>query len=110
MKLELLEDQQGNKFLDVKLAPEQLELLRVLNDSSTWKLYRQVLLTLKEAYVQSLLPSTDPNHCMKTLGLVAGLNLAINQLGASLAMHDQKLARSVERETKNAPQGSGVSE
>lgn len=63
-----------------KLSVEQFEQLRGLRNSDSWKLYRQILIQMKDAHFHSALAESDPNKVMKTIGLVAGLNLAVNQL------------------------------
>lgn len=78
-----------------KLTAEDYEMLRTLNGSQYWKHYRGILLKAKEAYFNSVLPMKDPNEMMKHIGIVAGINFAINQLPILVAEHDAKVRKKV---------------
>jgi hypothetical protein len=102
----VMKDPDGNPVPTVtRLSPNQEEMLKRLNDSDSWKFYRTLLLQAKNGYVTALLQENDPTKMAKTVGLVAGLNFALNQLGVLLDQINKKHAKSVESETKNSPQG-----
>ena len=104
MDLKVARDTNGNLVTITQLGPEQYEMLKMLHESAAWKLYRTLLIQAKEGYFHSALPMKDPNEVMKTIGMVAGINLAVNQLGVLMAQFEQQKAKSVDRETKNDPQ------
>lgn len=80
-----------------KLSPEDKEKLIALQSSSQWKLYRQILMAIKGGHSQSLIQMEDTNKVFKTLGQIAGLNLAVVQL--DLIVEQIKKARQVQAES-----------
>lgn len=60
-----------------------------------------MLIKAKEAYVNSILPMKDPNDMLKHVGIVAGINFAINQLPLLVAQYDAKILKQLaEKELK----------
>lgn len=104
--LETGRDQFGNEIPVLIPSKEQHEILKMLDSSPAWKLYRLMLIQAKEAKLRSILGSNDPNQVMKTIGEVAGLNFTINQLGILVAQHNKKV-KSVDSETTNYPYAEG---
>lgn len=79
------------------IGPDDVEYLRMLRDSPAWGVYRGVLMKLKDGYFHSTLTKAEPNDVMKTVGMVLGINLAINQLPAILQTYDMRVKREEER-------------
>jgi hypothetical protein len=101
-----VKQQSGDLLFDFKLTPEDASDLSQLFESRAWKTYRRLLMSMKEGYQHSLLPMEDEKKIMKTLGVVVGMNLAINQLGVTVATF-KKQASAFEGETKNPSQPKG---
>jgi len=97
-------DKDGNLVLNAALTPEQVEHLRVMYHSAGWKIYRQMLITMKDGHQLHMLPKSDPNEILKELGIVVGLNSSINQLGVLMAQLKKQQDEHVARESKNLPQ------
>lgn len=89
-----------------QMTTDEAALLMSLFESSGWKVYRKVLLSMKEGYVSQMLPCEHKDKVMKTLGIVVGLNAAINQLGTLVAGFKNKAA-SFKGEPKNPSQLKG---
>lgn len=102
----MVEEKEYQELL--KFIPNEMEfeLLRILKDQDSWKIYRKILLKYKEYYLYEALKSNDPNFVMKNIGIVAGVNFAINQLVILVDQHN-KLAKSVNDKTKNHSQSEG---
>lgn len=84
---------------------EEKEALVTLQGSHYWKIYRKILMGLKEGTNIQLLASTDQTLIVKKLGEVVGLNLAINQLDALVAQFKrQELNDKLKEEAKNLKQ------
>lgn len=94
--------EQGLNF-DFKLTPEDMNDLLQLFESQSWKTYRKVLLSAKDGYQHSMLPQTETNQLLKTLGVVVGINFAVNQLGILVATF-KKQANAFSGESKNRGQ------
>lgn len=105
-EFQLVMDEKGQLQALARLTPDQQETLKALESSGAWKLYRKILLQAKDGYFQSALPMKDPNEILKTIGIVAGINFAVNQLAFLVAQYN-KQAKTVEGETKNHPQAQG---
>lgn len=100
-------DEKGNPIpLIKKFTREQIELLRMLNESGAWILYRRILNQQLQALLFSTLAEDNPTKMAKSVGQVAGMNFAINQLGSILDVQNKK-AKHVENETKNSSQAEG---
>lgn len=89
---------------DVGLSDEDWEILQELNQSRGWRLYRQILLSMKEGHQIAMYPMKDSSEVLKSLGIVVGLNLSVNQLGAMMAQLKQIRDRRVAGESKNQQQ------
>jgi hypothetical protein len=98
------DEKTGDLVTATILGDEQYEILKMLSESPAWRLYRQLLIQAKEGYFHQALAMNDPHQVMKTMGTVAGINLAVNQLAVLMAQYKQKQARAVDRATKNDPQ------
>jgi hypothetical protein len=85
-----------------KLTEEDFEKLKALKVSSQWKLYRQILIAVRDGHSQSLAPMEDSNRVFKTLGMIAGLNLAVVQLDLLVEQFDK--AKRVPAESKKPVQ------
>lgn len=84
------------------ITAEDMEILKTLNTSAYWKYYKELLIKAKDAYFNSTLAMSDPNLVMKNIGMVAGINFAINQLGVIVGSHANLVKRKqVEAEAKN---------
>lgn len=96
---------EGNelKLQTDRLSLEDKEQLKVLFNSQGWKLYRNLLMKMKEAHNLSILQDVNPNTILKTLGIIVGLNASINQLGVLMAQFKQsEAALSGNRETERS--------
>ena len=93
-----LERTPDGKGFNIVMPVDDKQNLMVLFDSAYWKTYRKVLMTQKRGYELEILQVDDPNKVLKLLGLITGLNLAINQLGILVA---QFKAMDKKAETKN---------
>ena len=80
----------GEFRIGFNLTPESIESLKTLYNSPHWKLYREVLISAKTEYFNSILPKTETNDIVKNIGIVTGINLAINQLGVLVAEHNRR--------------------
>lgn len=83
----------------VELTPEEKEMLKELFESRGWKVYWKYLIAQKNAKVLEAVQIFETNKHFHFTGIVAGLNLAINQLGILVAMFN-KPARHVAAESK----------
>jgi hypothetical protein len=106
--IQIIKDERdGNLKTQAILTDEQLEILKTLSESQGWKLYRQLLIQMKEGYFHQTLSMSETNDIVKTIGHVAGINLAVNQLVVLMDLYKhrvkQREAKAVERVTKNAP-------
>lgn len=81
----------------LSLTAEEYEQLRALNQSPFWKFYRELLIKIKDAQFLSILPEDNPNKVLKGMGMVAGINLAINQLPMLVSQHDASIKRKQEK-------------
>lgn len=102
VSVRLRKTQDGNSVVDFLLNPEDLEHLRTLRDLPQWKVYRKVLMAAKDGYFQACLPMTETNQVMKTMGMVTGLNFAINQLPVLVDTHDAQLKKQQAQEESKA--------
>lgn len=106
-KIELQVDEKGNAFPVVHTTEQQKELLKMLSESDSWRLYAQVLESAKQGYVHLAMGMNNPNEILKTMGLIAGINFAINQLGVLMVSYKKQQAKSVESLPKNSPPSLG---
>lgn len=107
VEMQVVKDQNGNPVPMIKkISPEQYELLKMLNDSGSWHLYRQILNQAMNGLFYAALAEDSPHKMAKLAGQVAGMNFAINQLGVLLEQQKQQ-AKRVENETKNSPHAEG---
>ena len=83
------------------LTLEDIEILRSLESSVQWKRYRQILIRAKEAYFHSTLPMSKTSEIVKTIGIVTGINYAINQVSFVVAEHDRRQRIDAERKAKS---------
>ena len=102
-EVKLSRDDQGSPLVATRLSEEENEILKALYESPAWKLYQGILLKARDAYLNTCITEKDPNEVMKRLGLVAGINFAVVQLGGVYQTYMRKQAKSVERATKNDP-------
>lgn len=103
-EMRVVRNENGDIVTVAQLSDEQMEILKVLFESQGWKLYRQLLIQAKNGYFDAALPMKDPNEILKTMGTVAGINLAVNQLGLLMASYKQRQAKAVKEVTKNPSQ------
>jgi hypothetical protein len=82
------------------LTQEEMEMLKTLEASPYWKFYQRLLMKSKDAYFNSILPMTDPNQVLKHVGIVAGINFAINSLQVLCMENDKQRQLLVEKSTK----------
>ncbi len=96
----VLKDSNGDIRIAMKLTAEDYEFLKSLNNSPSWKYYRQLLIQMKDGYFNAILGMSGTNEMVKTVGIVAGLNAAINQLPVLCHQYDEAKKRKVEKEVK----------
>lgn len=96
----------GQKSITFDMTAQHFETLKLLKDIPAWQLYRNLLIKAKEGYFASAISATETVPMAKTIGMVAGINFAINQLPALMAMYEAKQAKKIaEAEKKlNAPE------
>lgn len=102
----MVDEKEYQEMLKYIPSEQEFELLKILKDQDSWKIYRKILLRYKESYLWDALKGNDPNLVMKNIGIVAGLNFAINQLVILVETHN-KVAKSVNDKTKNHSQSEG---
>jgi hypothetical protein len=78
------------------ITPEAIESLKTLSTSPHWKVYRDILISAKTEYFNSILPKTETNDIVKNIGIVTGINFAINQLPVLLAENLRQAKKKVE--------------
>lgn len=94
----------GEMRVGFRLTPEQQASLELLHDSPHWAVYREVLLAAKTEFFNGVLPIDDPHKVMKQVGMVTGVNFAINQLPVLVAeMRRQRQKAVDEAEKVKAP-------
>lgn len=107
VEIKLAKDENGASVLEFLLTKEDIEHLRALKDLPQWRVYRKVLMAAKEGYFQAVLPIVETNPIMKTIGMVTGLNFAINQLPLLVQVHDlQEKKRKLAEEKKEGKKPS----
>lgn len=92
-------------ILGFKPSEEELASLEALDSSPHWKVYRKILMAAKTEYFNSILPRTETNDIVKHIGLVAGINFAINQLPVIVAEKKRKEKEKLEKATKEKNNG-----
>lgn len=95
-----VKDANGELRVSLKLQAEDYEFLKSLNNSPYWKFYRKLLLQSKDAYFNSILGMKDTNEMIKAVGIVAGINLAVNQLPVLCLEYDRAQQKALEKENK----------
>lgn len=80
-----LELKPGEVTPHFNLSPADKEILIQLYNSRGWKLYAKMISIYGTGTLNSLLALEDPVKIQKSLGLVAGVNFSINQLGIQVA-------------------------
>jgi hypothetical protein len=93
----------GDQLMTFNLTPEHYETLKALKDQPSWKLYRALLIKAKEGYFHSVLPMNESIPMAKTIGMVAGLNFAINQLPVLIGLYEQQKAKKLAEAEANKP-------
>ncbi len=68
------------KNFQSSIPDEDRENLLLLEGSPLWKTYRKYLMGMKSAHIRFMMEQTDPTVISKQLGIIVGLNLAINQV------------------------------
>jgi hypothetical protein len=97
-------DDKGDFRVGHRIDAEHYETLKVLMNSPGWKLYRQILINTKEAFSGAIMAMSDPNSMVKTVGMMAGLNMSINQLPVLCADYDKAMKKALEKaEKKEVP-------
>jgi len=87
-------DERGDFRLNyTKLDPELIATLAALSDSYQWKAYRDLLINAKNHFFDSTLAIDDTNKLLKHIGIVAGINFAINQLPILVQQHRKALEK-----------------
>ena len=86
-------DKQGQQAFGFKLEEEHHELLRMLEVNQGWRLYRELLIGIKQSYLEMAMPSRDALEIKEMVSIAAGVNLAINQLGVLIASLNKKSER-----------------
>ena len=84
------------QFLSIEEKSELIEALKILRADNNYKIYRRLLISAKEAYMNSCMNMTDPNMVMKTMGIASGINFDLNQIDAILAGNAMKEKRKKE--------------
>lgn len=84
------QDPNGASAIFFELTPEMFEMLKALKEMPHWKLYRKVLIAAKEGYFQAVLPQKEAIPMAKTIGMVSGINFAINQLPVLIGGYEAK--------------------
>lgn len=84
------------------LKPEELETLKALYNGPHWAFYKRILLKSKDAYFNSILPMNNPNEVLKQVGIVAGINFAINLLQVLCLDYERRVQKELEKDTKES--------
>lgn len=104
VEIRVQKDDGGNPVpVITRLSVEQLEMLKGLSQSSSWHLYRQILIQAKEGLLHAALAESDPYKTMKIMGQVAGMNFAVNQLVLHLDQYRKTQAKHVDSGTETIP-------
>ncbi len=98
-----LETHTGPLMQKHQFTEEEMESLRSLLHSTSWKNYQRVLAISRQGHNAALLASDSGEKALKTAGIVVGLDLAMNQLGVLVSQFEKK-AKRVAEESKNQPQ------
>lgn len=93
-------DAEGRLRVGFKLRKEDYEVLKSLQGSPQWALYRGLLIKAKDEFFNNTLAVDDPHKVMKQMGMVAGINFAINTLRVLVHDYDKKLKKVVAEEKK----------
>jgi hypothetical protein len=94
IEIETAFDERGDFRVNyTKLDPELLATLHTLNDSHQWKAYRDLLINAKNHFFNSTLAIDDTTKLLKHIGIVAGINFAINQLPILVQQHKKALEK-----------------
>lgn len=94
------DDQNGNVAGLYTPTPDEMALLKTLLDNPAWAIYRKILLQVKEGYFHSTLGMIETNKIVKNIGIVTGINYAVNQLDAMLIMEERRLKKEQEQAKK----------
>lgn len=102
--VDALFDDKGELRVGYKnMGREDMEILKTLQSSPYWKYYRELLIKAKEAYFNSTLAMKDPHEMMKNVGMVAGINFAINQIAVIVSHHEAVEKRKQAEALKELP-------
>lgn len=93
-------DAEGRLRVGFKLRMEDYEVLKSLQNSPQWALYRSLLIKSKDEFFNNTLAVDDPHKVMKQMGMVAGINYAINSLRVLVHDYDKKQKKAVAQEEK----------
>jgi len=80
---------------------EELELLEQMFSSSAWKIYKEILQSVRDGHLFESMSIREPYALKEKVSIAAGINLAVNQLGVLVQTKQKLNAKSVEGETKN---------
>lgn len=95
MKADFNLDDNGDLRCHFQPTPEQLRALADLHEMPQWKIYREVLISAKNAHLNTVMPMTNSNQIMKQIGLATGINFAINQLPVIVAQEKLKREKAI---------------
>lgn len=84
-----------------KLTHDDYALLEQFLSHPAWKLYVKLLKGQKEGHLLSLLPTENPHAALKKVGLIAGVNLAINLPEVYVAQYRQRLKDEAKRQEES---------
>lgn len=97
--IETARNKTGELRVAYKLTPEDFENLKALQESPHWKVYRALLIRTKDAHFDALLSLVDTNPIVKQMGMIAGLNLAINTLPVLCAEYNKAHQKKLEKDS-----------
>lgn len=90
------------KQISFGVSDSDKEDLLMFETSAPWKTYRKYLMGQKTARLAFLMQLDDPSKMAKELGIIVGLNLAINQI-AVITMEIRKQVKKAIEEGKKQP-------
>lgn len=86
-----------------QLSIQDLEELKMLQFHPGWHIYKKTLMNRVKAASVTCISSFDPNQILKLTGEIAGLNLALNQLGLLVSQYEKQQVKRVDAESKKHP-------
>jgi hypothetical protein len=80
----------GQDVISFELTEEHFEILKSFTMTPGYQIYRRLLLQAKEAYTNTMLPIDEAIPLAKRLGMVTGINFAINQVPIIVGTYEAK--------------------